>query len=59
MGYELDFKKGDVLEFNNFIIASKDKDFFDIKLPKVSQSKITKVTIISESARIVGQNSEF
>ena len=59
LGYELECKKGDVLEFNNFILASKDREVLSMKLPRVSQSRITQVKIISESGRIVGPNTEF
>lgn len=59
LGYELDYKKGDVMEFNNFIVASRNKDVLNKKLPRVSQSRNTQVKIISESGRVVGANSEF
>lgn len=59
LGYELDCKKGQVLEFNNFIVASRNKEVLGMKLPRVSQSRNTQVRIISESGRVVGANTEF
>lgn len=59
LGYELDYRKGEVLEFNNFIVASRDRDVLNMKLPRVSQSRTTQVRIISETGRVVGANTEF
>ena len=59
LGYELDCRKGDLLEFNNFIVASRDKDMLSMKLPRVSQSRTTQIRIISETGRVVGANTEF
>jgi hypothetical protein len=60
LGYELKCVVGDLLEFNNFVVCSKNKSIaFSDKYSNAWQGNSTYITLQSETGRIVGGESNF